>query len=207
MSEMQPDQHPAIQEFLNFIENQRLQGTRVADPEADRSFVPDPALNAYFDDHRVTRLLWALFPEGDFPAQPEDIRRNCLKIFSILLLIGKGNFIGSFVQHEGLWDQRLPFDPSREPRNFPKSTTNPQFFAIFCQKQWKFCAPTFRFSRTGVTFEKERILPIVQKERLSGGGSAFVHKIVLHEAHNDLVPRDGRQEVFSRPCRGIHSTD
>jgi hypothetical protein len=69
---------------------------------------------------------------------------------------------------------------------FPTSTNDPRFFQRFCEEQWRFSAPVFLYNDTNLHFEANRILPIISKDKLAGGGSAVLHQIKLHKAYNKL---------------------
>lgn len=195
MVEPQLDDNPHIQELLTWYEGARQLGIGNAGLEIDRPFIPDPEIEALFEDIRATKkLLAALFPNGNPQVDPETIRKKYTKVFLILLLTGNGRFIAWFVRHDSLCDRYLPF--RSRPAGFPNSTTNGDFFPSFCREQWAFCARIFQFGIHQHFDAKDLILPIISKEKLGGGGSAIVHKINLHPAYNKLgresLPRDVR---------------
>jgi hypothetical protein len=182
----QPTYHPDISAFMRWVENQSVKGTLGPVPAVNHPFMPLPRLETYLKDGNRTRaLLQALFPYRQPPIEPEEVWRNCIRVFSILLLIGKGEFIQHFVQHGQLWDSKLPFSSAQ---HFPPTASGGAFFDLFYQKQWHFCAYTFDRSVIEAHLEKQRILPIVFKEQLPGGGSALTYKIRLHPAYDYLTP-------------------
>jgi hypothetical protein len=197
----QPDHDPVIQEFINWVGNDSSRGILGPAPEVNCPFMPDPKLETYFRNHRKVReILRALFPDGDLPVGPEWIGRKCAKVFSILLLIGKGEFIAHFIKHESLRDNYLPF--KSRPIDFPTATNDPRFFESFYKQQWTFCAQVFQYNEIDMRLDKDRILPIIHKEKIAGGGSAVAYKIILHAAYNRLDPRGDNARVtpitFSR---------
>jgi hypothetical protein len=191
--QLQPDWNPDISEFIRWVKDKSVTGTLGPVPAVNHPFMPLPRLETYLKDGKRTRvLLQALFPNGDLPVEPEEVWRHCIKVFSILLLIGKGHFIQHFVQHEQLWDSKLPLLPT--PSHFPLATGNNQFFEAFFKQQWHFCPFTFHHNEINTHLEKECILPIVHKEQLGDGGSALTYKIKLHPAYDDLTgPTDIRR--------------
>lgn len=194
MVEPQRDNHLHIQDLITWAERARQLGIGDAGLEIDRPFIPDPDIEAYFDDIRpIRKLLAALFPSGAPQVDPETIRKKYAKVFLILLLTGNGHFIGSFVRHDGLCDRYLPF--RSRPAHFPASTAEYDLFASFYRQQWEFCAQIFQYGIHLQFDKKDLILPIVSKEKLGGGGSAIVHKIKLHPAYNKLGCEGPSREV------------
>ena len=194
----QPDHEPELQDFFRFLESKRQQGISGAlEPAEDNChFIPDPDLQAYFGDKdRLRRILRAILP----PSEPlltdlSTIKNHYAKVFSILLCIGKGGYIDYFARYESLNDQKLPFD--ERPQYFPSTASvEGDFFSSFYEQQWMFCAATFTYKRHN-EWQARRILPIVCKEELSGGGSAITYKIDLHPAYNSLYPRQNSQRVM-----------
>lgn len=185
MVELQPDDHPHIQDLLTWAEGARRLGTGGAGLETDRPFIPVSEIEAYFQDNRpVKKLLAALFPHDPPQVDPETIRKNYAKVFLILVLTGNGRFIVSFVRHDSLCDRYLPF--TSRPARFPPSTANAGFFESFYHRQWEFCAPILQYGMNVQFDEKDLILPIIYKKKLGHGGSSIVHKIELHPAYNKL---------------------
>jgi len=187
------------QDFLNWVANKRVNGTRATGDPAKHSFIPSDRLDVYLNEaNRLSRLLKAVFP-GDTqpPVAPSAIRgkesssKYC-KVFAILLLIGKGRFIPNFTQIPQLSDSYLPFGV--RPSDFPRYVGKDQdFFTEFFENQWIFCAYEMHFNHI-LKLEEERILPFICEERLGKGGSAEVHKIVLHDTYDRLRPPEEKRE-------------
>lgn len=194
MTEPQPDDHPHIQDLLTWADKVRQLG--IGDgANIDRPFIPDPDVEAYFEDIRsIRKLVAALFPNGAAPhVDPERIRKKYAKVFLILLLTGNGQFIGLFLREDSLCDRYLPF--RSRPARFPQSTADTDFFKYFYHQQWEFCAPIFQYGIDLQFDEKDLILPIISKEKIGGGGSAIVYKIKLHPAYDKLGRESPSQEV------------
>lgn len=180
----QPEYHPDISDFIEWVHAHSVLGTLGPSPLVNHPFMPHARLETYLKENgRTKKLLHALFPGRDPPIAPEEIWRHCIRVFAILLLIGKGTFIQHFLQHDQLWDSKLPFISDR---SFPLTTGDDSFFESFCRKQWHFCPYTFRRDVIDAHLEKEYILPIVSKELLGDGGSASTYKIKLHPAYDLL---------------------
>ena len=151
---------PDISKFIGWVQSQSVPGILGADPDVKHPFMPLPRLEKYLKEGNTTkRLLRALSPDSEPPIEPEEVWRTCIRVFSILLLIGRGSFIPHFVQHDQLWDSKLHF--FHPPRHFPPTADGDAFFASFFKKQWHFCPHTFRRSVTDAQIDKECILPVV----------------------------------------------
>ena len=197
MVTQQPDDHPCIQDHFTWVNRARLQGIgNTTGLVIDRNFIPDPDIEAYFDSVRpIKNLVAALFPDVATQVDLEAIRKKYAKVFLILLQIGKGSFITSFLRYDSLSDQYLPF--RIRPDLFPASTADVKFFESFYEHQWEFCARRFE-PEIHQQFDDHLILPIIKKEKLGGGGSAVVHKIKIHAAYNKLTRVDHSEEVRNR---------
>jgi hypothetical protein len=196
MSQQQNFSKQPIQDALNFFRNRSV----LAVGDGQRcEFIPLETLNEYFEVNRMARLhnlLDAVYGEGRTP-DAEDIYLSYIRVFCILLEVGLGHFIHLFTSSEELNDQHLPFHPEGRPSTFPKQ--QPDFFNIFCEKQWKFCAAEFSASMLNRVFEVDRILPIVHQEEIAGSGSALLYKIRIHGSYNKLDPKT---KVWSTKIRG-----
>ena len=197
MVTQQPDNNPHIQDHFTWVNKARLQGIgSTIGLVIDRPFIPDPDIEAYFDSVQpIKKLVAALFPDDATQVDLEAIRKKYAKVFLILLRIGKGSFITSFLRYDSLSDQYLPF--RLRPDRFPASTADAKFFESFYEHQWEFCARRFEHA-IHQQFDDHLILPIIEKEKLGGGGSAVVHKIKLHAAYNNLTRVDHSREVRIR---------
>ena len=150
---------------------------------ADRPFIPYTILEAQFDrPHQIRRLLTALFPHKTLTELPDSglVRFEYLRVFSILLCIGRGRSIFEFIQQR-LLDKLLPFQNT----DVLARIKDPDIASAFFQRQWAFCAPVFGLN-LDKHFSKDWVLPILRKEKLSGGYNASVYKILVHEAYNQL---------------------
>ena len=189
MISAQRDENPAIQDFLQWIHE-----VKRTEEDGGRKFVPYTRLKTYFTSKdRTRRLLYALFPdqdEAELP-RPDDVERHYLRVFSILLCIHQGPFIMRFLEYPSLQDTRLPF--TTKPPYFPVSSKS-DLFDAFRQKQWEFCVLIWEYNMH-YRFEKERILPIIGKEKLAMGGSSILFKIVVEDEYNHLDPTEDRDDT------------
>jgi hypothetical protein len=187
----QRDEHPDIQTFLEWVRKNIEYAVLDPNREERRAFIPLKTIQEHFTEDggaRLNDLLAAVFTPRDPPVDPDDILENYTTIFCILIEIGKGRFIENFSSW-GLGDRMLPFESGDPPpSHFPTDTDDPNFYEKFCERQWKFCALEFKARMTNIRCHPDRILPIVSKERITGGGSAMLYRIKLHSAYNKLDP-------------------
>lgn len=109
---------------------------------------------------------------------PENIIPKYVAVFCILLRIHKGPCITEFTKYANLSDANLPFTPSAIPPNFPYSDTDSSFYSSFCTEQWQWCAPTFQRHMLNEVFPAERVLPIMFKQKLAGGGMSMTSNLL-----------------------------
>ena len=196
----QPDHDLALVEFHRWIEEARVRGTSDASLDLKHPFVPLSKVQAYFGDIvKIEKILAALYGISELPVDAREIKRKYARVFCILLLIGRGRYIDSFVPRVNLSDGHLPF--YERPQSFPcSSSTAPDFFEAFRDGQWEFCTPDFE-ENMKKEFEAKEILPIIYKEKLRGGGSANTYKIKLHKEYNLLNPGSKVEAVSWSPYR------
>ena len=205
----QPDFQPSIQSFLAFL-NRAASSFEVDNPDPPegptyRPFAVRDKVQAYLEENgqeKLKQIIAALFPQGD-SVFPNDILPNNIAVFCTLLKISKGSWIKYFRRHKSLSDEKLPFDPTSKPPNWPEDTADPTFLERFCQQQWKFCVPVICQPFVDQHFPPETILPIVYKKNLNSGGSATLWLIKLHPAYNQLISENEkavRSLFFSCPA-------
>jgi hypothetical protein len=62
-----------------------------------------------------------------------------------------------------------------------------EFYARFCEEQWKFCAPELCDTTSGVQFEEQSVLPFIGLKYAGGGSSSVVYQATVHAQHDKLV--------------------
>lgn len=148
------------------------------------TFIPCHIIRARFssDDYSfVEQLRDAVLGPKARSVSARDIALSCPVVFSILLCLKRGPYILQFVPSYDLHDIRLPL--VNEPPDFPVGQDS--FWNAFYEKQWDFCAPIIR-SANLTEFRPDFRLPFVSRERLAGGGSATVDKVVIHKDYDEL---------------------
>ena len=192
MAFRQPTHRPEIQSCLQWMRKNASYSVIHPDTEERRAFVPLNTIRTHFEELSNTTLsdlLKALFDPAESPVDADDILQNRVQVFCTLLMIGKGEYIEQFTSSWGLSDSRLPFRRESPPEDFPVDPADPDFFQKFCNQQWMFCAPEFQSPMRNMKFEEERILPIVHKRQIAGGGSGMLYEIRLHGSYNKLDPK------------------
>ncbi|KAF2139612.1 uncharacterized protein K452DRAFT_320254 [Aplosporella prunicola CBS 121167] len=156
---------------------------QVINPEKQPCFIPLRQVTEYLKDTRRLRdILSELFLGLDLPVSTETIQKYYPRIFLILVLIERGQYIERFVEHEELRDEKLPFHT--KPENFPEI---PDLYQQFYNQQWEFCPYTF-VHQANEKIPAHRILPFTQYERCGNGGNASIHRVFLLPDYNKLRP-------------------
>ena len=197
-SASQPDDHPVIQDFLQWTKSQstRRIGRGGPDNDIEREYISCKILERRLDKREVEKLLDALFQDPEYPLPDADfITRHYLRSFAILLCIGEGRMIHHFSQLQGLQDQYLPFRD--EPPRFPKSTRR-DIYSAFRREQWAFCAVLLEYN-IGYRLDTDEILPITETHRIEEGGSAITFKIAVDGDYDQLVPATDEDLVLHLP--------
>ena len=184
-----PGAEPVIQEFLQHLKATATHGIRsTTTPEIEKLIVSRTSIRSFFenDSSRAPRLLKAVLGDSTAGVSASDIWKNHTIFFTILLRIGRGEYIKYCLKHRlQLSDPRLPFDT--RPTNFPVSTNgeDEDFFETFVKHQWDFCP--YRFAGdTDDKVEPERILPITSCDQIGLGGSAIAYRIQIDPAYDGL---------------------
>ena len=115
------------------------------------------------------------------------------KIFAILVYIGKGNLVSSFLS-EGITDRDLPINnfegPSQQKESIPRIKTvgglSSRELNDFRRVQWYFLAPVFTSARTQhYEIDDNCVMPFIKDTELEArsGGFSDVWEVVIHPAH------------------------
>ncbi len=194
VSKQQPMQPRVIENFLQFLDRpgNRFLGIRGKSLEIEHPFIPFRILEFELaKPMRLEPLLQATFPEeaGFVARRLALIRAHYLKVFCILLKLGRGSDI-QILSDNWYSDVNLPFGFHQLP-DFHKNFLPDDLIVPFYQQQWAFCAPTLQH-KTDLSFDSDQILPITAVEKLGDEGSAVVYKIKIHEAYDELVGNRGQ---------------
>ncbi|KAL2073991.1 hypothetical protein VTL71DRAFT_7769 [Oculimacula yallundae] len=201
MASSQPqDFNPAEARFFNYVND--ICAHEILDPgdfdgciSSDRRvFAPRDKIQSYLEANNYweLRALLAGLKSAPVPA-PSSITPRYTAVFCILLQSGRGSYIRYFTSYGSLRDTALPFDPRTRPAHWPSTPSDPNFYEVFCDAQWKFCAPELEAPVSDQHFEDERILPITFKQKLLDGGTAHLWLVHLHPSYNKLITENRKQ--------------
>ena len=190
-------EEPAIQDFYEWVDKNRVNGILGPSETVDCPFMPLPLLESHFKaPGRLRQILKALFPEDSLsPINPEDILRGRVRIFAILILINRGRCIKTVLRYPTLQDSYLPF--LKEPSHFPRDADgDSSIWSAFSKKQFQFCPHTFERGMRDTELEDDTVLPIIRKDLIRRGGSAAIYKIKLHAEYDCLTSPDHPNQVI-----------
>ena len=144
-------------------------------------------------------LLRAAYSQRTSPGLPREVaqlpngKRSALLVFAILLELGSGELIDSFLRND--LDNGLPIDllqlRTKLVKFLPITKAN-DLAERFNQEQWRYCAATFNLGM-GKDYGRKRIIPICAKEQINDkGGTADLWWIQVHE---DFVGEELKKAV------------
>ena len=135
---------------------------------------------------QVTRLLFAAYRESHSPGLPITPETcsvkdsSCLLVFSILLVIGRGNLIDTFHRHD-IVDTHLPIPQYTLRERLHKVCHVDQLAESFNEVQWRFCPAKFEL-HVGYTYPIHKIIPICRKCEINDKGrNAKLWQIEIQE--------------------------
>jgi len=185
--------HKIYSEFQRSLDEIRKQGSRSLSLSREPSedyYYPYDSLREYFEDApRLRNILRALLSSAFFLSFDERLlRRDYIKVFSILLGLKRGDAIVDFVGNDNFSDQHLPFN---DPVAFAKLTGDNALYNDFSEYQWRFCTP--KLEGFDKRWEPRRILPFEVLREL-GRGVNRTYLVKVDRAYNEL-----RNESESEP--------
>lgn len=170
-----------LDDYLAHIEGCTLLAISDASSTGTRPIVSIRALRSYVSPDILRKLLLCISITSNYETV---VREQYLVVFTILLSIGMGPFIHTFVQHDQLVDERLPF-LTRDV--WPEASS--QIFDNFYEAQWRFCAKTL--VPDGLNDTKlcdNMVMPFKEIKVLNKGSDSTISKVELFEEYNHLVP-------------------
>lgn len=174
-------------------------------PSSSNYFIPQDVLKKLMTRQAVLDELEHAF-DGDCSAKGEErneivefTMERAMRLFAILLLIGKTKWILNFMT-ESVSDADLPFQSSDIKTNGNLlATYNPARIHRFLGKwsswdiqefsrfQWTLLAPVFELGRSPrhYDFQSDRILPFLEDDESSrkSGGYGLVWRVKIHPGH------------------------
>lgn len=180
----------ALQHFQAWLIKERVPGSHGQYAFGLTDFVPAGDVEHYLREGTTLKdILNALFPDlSDAPNAQAIVTRYSV-VFAILVSIGMGQHIGTFLKHDQLCDQKLPF--FERPRDFPVEPSemlqdgSDMFFKKFCATQARFCAPILELG-DALEFDPDYRLPFLGKQPIGEGTSAKVYRVTVHNRHDRL---------------------
>jgi hypothetical protein len=160
--------------------------------KSHRSFIPITELRRLITVDRVSQELHAQNPETipiEMVNKAEIIVQNATRLFALLILIGKEQYITSFIE-EGIRDDDLPINGVRCKDIQVFSQWKPKAVKDFKQDQWSVISPIFDTVGEHYELDDHTILPFIENkecpEQLIAGGYSDVRSVRIHAAHLDL---------------------
>lgn len=163
----------------------RIQTHReVAAGQGPRGFIPCDCLQNILTTDEVALVL--ADPEFQIPRHKiqgtaDLLVREGLKVFAILLELNLESKLVAFIEHEML-DEKLPVHLNDLEDVIPEAAET--FEAL----QWNHLAYRFRRGQYHRRIKPKEILPYIEESRIGGGGFSTVYKVLVHPAHQNLIP-------------------
>jgi hypothetical protein len=171
-----PTQLNEATDFREYVQRSMTLAIDDSQPEYHREFISDHALRCYLTPDRLKNYL------AD-PLEWESIQNGYLRVFSILLYIGRKEYITSFTPHINLDDENLPFQHSKY---WPQQCES--FFQLFFEAQWQFCAqPLRRGKLNDARFPQQAIMPITKCTLLRKGLDWSTFVVEIHPEYDFLT--------------------
>jgi hypothetical protein len=171
-----------LRDFLRHAEILAIDPRSPTDLHKRRPFVPARALQHYLTEPAIKKLLSSCLLHTTYW---RSIQQYYSKIFTILIIIGKGDRIDHFISYDNLDDDRLPF---RSDSDWPPDCRD--FFQEFSNAQWRFCAQPLRKDRLNNTrLYDETIIPITSIKELKRGPDSCIYKVDIYPGYNHLTER------------------
>lgn len=152
-------------------------------PDLTQKFLPRNALTEILTDHTIQSILQQTQkPDTDLIDLAEITgRKKRIKIFAILLLIGKTEHLGHLIQ-QGFSDDDLPLGPDHLTRCLGSYATADYFLV----SQFRVLVPVWNFSAPDIHEEEYhdyQKLPFLTKCKLGSGGQGKVWSVEVHREH------------------------
>lgn len=152
-------------------------------------FVPEGYLREHLTLNDIASLLSDTafdIPQHKQESTAHIVYEEALKILSILVDLNWQQKLSSFIENDVL-DSSLPLDEQPLRSLIPEAWTN------FKALQWEYLAYRFRKGHYQIKLRQELILPYVEQAPLGKGGFSTVRKVLIHSAHQNLLPDVNRQ--------------
>ena len=175
--------------LLDTLRRELQNARRPAAGSNSKKFVPEGYLRQHLTLNDITSLLSDTvfdIPQHKQQSTALIVYEEALKILSILVDLNWQQKLSSFIE-DNVLDLRLPLDESLLRSLIPEAWIN------FKTLQWEYLAYRFRKGQYRIKLQEELILPYVEQEPLGKGGFSTVSKVLIHSAHQNLLPDVNRQ--------------
>ena len=162
---------------------------RLAAGSNAKQFVPEGYLREHLTLNDIASLLSdTLFdiPQHKQESTAHIVYGEALKILSILVDLNWQQKLSLFIENDIL-DSSLPLDEQ------PLRSLIPEAWNNFRALQWEYLAYRFRKGHYQFKLRQELILPYIEQVPLGKGGFSTVSKVLIHSAHQNLLPDTNRQ--------------
>jgi hypothetical protein len=165
----------------------------------NETYVPQGALSGTLSQEVVKHILLETSLDR---SQVDELSRSLLpgavKVFTILLLVGRLECILSFIEDDQMQpnalDQKLPLSLQTLLTLLDDEVAAAQFY----RQQWTFTAPVFNRSSLPRILEKKTIMPFMDSKPAGEGGFGEVHQVVIDPSHHSFAHPGHHQVGLSR---------
>lgn len=150
-----------------------------------RYFIPETTLFDVVTESAVKQSLRSLqIPLHEINDVTTVIVQGARKCFAILLLIGRGEAITSFIKHDSLQrqsfpDYLLPYTTEQLQQRFEEKDDT-VVVSSFLEKQWEFAIPIMQRLTVFRKLDASAILPFLREELAGRGSMGTAWKVELH---------------------------
>lgn len=146
------------------------------------AFVPRVALEEFWTEKKVIGILCRTPQEERIRADISQILKHYLVVFSVLVTLGKPQFITSFLSSRtALSDRELPFEgvPEEWTHDDEKRGTLEEFKKV----QWRFCPLVFDQRLYKSVMSPYRIVPVTSKRLVDPSADEEEDDVLVYEAN------------------------
>lgn len=154
----------------------------------NETYAPQGALSGALSKEVVKHILLETSLER---SQVEELTQSLLpgamKVFTILLLIGRLECIVSFIEDDQMQpadlDQKLPLPLQKLLTLLDDEGAAAQFYG----QQWTFTAPVFNRSSLPRILEKKTVMPFMESKSAGEGGFGEVYQVEIDPSHHSFA--------------------
>ncbi|KAI0388006.1 hypothetical protein F5Y04DRAFT_241477 [Hypomontagnella monticulosa] len=183
-----------ISEFCSFVERKKRRYIGLDSSDNDKNFIPLDALQDYWTNPRINKVLKAFRPSLTFDI--DTIRNHYIRTFSTLVYCGCVANLGEFTKHN-LDDGKLPL--RTHPGVWDGGPYFDKLFSAVFEHQWCFFPLIFSDAQLDdCHLDDNHVLPIEKQIQISHGDAATIQQIRIHDSCNSLVKKDRDRPIQQR---------